>query len=276
MIAAAVIRSGIARREREEIAARQRREAESRRQDHQSRAEEDRRLQVHAQLRAQLMEERKASQRTAASAAETTIFTDDSSDLQSARKQKFSQDELIEARRRLAALDIGGAGVLHFSDRPHTALSGIIAPGDDALSLRVTFWERPSDLSDPECLRLALRCLAVQSSQASVIERACASATPPPDFMCPITLSVMRDPVTASDGCTYERSAIAEWLTRRRSSPLTNCAIASASLAPDDALRRRIDQWARGAVDRSLAASARPSPSPSPPPSGWRASAGHR
>ena len=254
----------------------QQREAENRRQRDQERkwrAEEDHRRQVHAQLRTQLMEERKASQRTAASAAETTIFTDDS---QSARKQMFSKDELIAARRRLAALDIGGAGVLHFSDRPHTALSGIIAPGDDALSLRVTFWERPSDLSDPECLRLALRCLAVQSSQASVIERACASATPPPDFMCPITLSVMRDPVTASDGCTYERSAIAEWLTRRRSSPLTNCAIASASLAPDDALRRRIDQWARGAVDRSLAASARPSPSPSPPPSGWRASAGHR
>ena len=70
--------------------------------------------------------------------------------------------------------------------------------------------------------------------------------------MCSITLSVMRDPVTASDGCTYERSAIAEWLTRRRSSPLTNCAIISASLAPDDALRRSIDQWARGVVDCSL------------------------
>ena len=125
-----------------------------------------------------------------------------------------------------------------------------------------------------------MRCLAVQASQASVIERACASAAPPahvPDFMCSITLSVMRDSVTASDGCTYERSAIAEWLTRRRSSPLTNCAIASASLAPDDALRRRIDQWARGAVDRSLtlvlpAASAQPSASPS----GWRVAAARR
>ena len=66
----------------------------------------------------------------------------------------------------------------------------------------------------------------------------------------------MRDPVKAADGWSYERSAIAEWLGRRRCSPLTNCPVDSALLVPNEALRRRIDRWARQAAEPPPAAAA--------------------
>ena len=42
------------------------------------------------------------------------------------------------------------------------------------------------------------------------------------EFLCPITFSLPVDPVTAEDGNVYERSAIEEWLKKKRKSPVTN------------------------------------------------------
>ena len=226
------------------------REAVNRRQEQerQLRAAEDRRMRSELAVYAQL-DARRKERRAVATATESTIYTEDPSNCYSnAGNQIISHDELAQARRWLSTLGVGVAGAHHFSARPLVALGGTIALGKDALALRVTFSERPSDTSDIEAIRLALRCLALFAARAATIERACAVAAPPPDFICPITLGVMRDPVTADDGRAYERSAIAKWLTRRRTSPLTNCTISSAQLAPDDALRRRIDRWARSAA----------------------------
>ena len=44
-------------------------------------------------------------------------------------------------------------------------------------------------------------------------------------FMCPITLEIMKDPVICSDGITYEKSAIEEWLTIHSTSPVTRLPI---------------------------------------------------
>jgi hypothetical protein len=45
----------------------------------------------------------------------------------------------------------------------------------------------------------------------------------PEVFVCPITMEVMRDPVIAADGHTYEREAIENWLRRgHRTSPQIN------------------------------------------------------
>lgn len=41
------------------------------------------------------------------------------------------------------------------------------------------------------------------------------------EFMCPITYSLMRDPVVASDGNTYEKGAIEKWLKTNHTSPRT-------------------------------------------------------
>jgi hypothetical protein len=42
-------------------------------------------------------------------------------------------------------------------------------------------------------------------------EAACTSGSFPNEFFCPITLELMRDPVLAKDGHTYERNAIEGW-----------------------------------------------------------------
>jgi hypothetical protein len=173
-----------------------------------------------------------------------------------------AQKDLADARRWLADLGVGGEGVLHFTAQPLAALSGSFSTGPAGQSIRLSFTERPPGSTDEETFRLALRCLSLLAARAAAIDRAVARAAPPPDFLCPITLAVMRDPVAAADGRAYDRSAIAEWLARRRTSPLTNCAMPSARLASDDALRRRIDLWARDALEPESA----PPPPPPPPP----------
>ena len=41
------------------------------------------------------------------------------------------------------------------------------------------------------------------------------------DFLCPITFELLRDPVVAGDGFSYERCAIEKWLRSNNTSPLT-------------------------------------------------------
>merc|ERR1712098_58958 len=44
----------------------------------------------------------------------------------------------------------------------------------------------------------------------------------PNEFLCPIRMEIMCDPVFASDGHTYEREAIETWLKDHNTSPKTN------------------------------------------------------
>jgi hypothetical protein len=64
----------------------------------------------------------------------------------------------------------------------------------------------------------------------------------PADFTCPITYDKMKDPVVASDGHSYERSAIEEILRGPHPlSPLTRATLGTA-LVPNLNLRRRIEE----------------------------------
>ncbi len=65
----------------------------------------------------------------------------------------------------------------------------------------------------------------------------------PEAYRCPITLKVMRDPVTAVDGHTYERTAIEEWFRNSKLSPKTGLALDSLELKPNYALRESIDAF---------------------------------
>ena len=67
----------------------------------------------------------------------------------------------------------------------------------------------------------------------------------PPAFCCPITMSVMTDPVLAADGFTYERSAIEKWLFGGKkgapvTSPMTGEALESKKLLQNLTLRSMI------------------------------------
>ena len=65
----------------------------------------------------------------------------------------------------------------------------------------------------------------------------------PSEYMCPITLSMMADPVVANDGHSYERAAIAHWLATHNTSPQTREPMVSRELVPNHALRARIAAW---------------------------------
>ena len=65
----------------------------------------------------------------------------------------------------------------------------------------------------------------------------------PNEWLCPITLSIMRDPVIAADGHSYEKSAIEEWLTRSTRSPKTNEALTNLQIIPNHALRNTINDF---------------------------------
>ncbi|KAF8675246.1 hypothetical protein HU200_047919 [Digitaria exilis] len=66
----------------------------------------------------------------------------------------------------------------------------------------------------------------------------------PSYFICPILQDVMRDPLIAADGFTYEADAIREWLdSGHRTSPMTNLALPHRDLLPNHALRSAIQEW---------------------------------
>ncbi|KAK9723454.1 U-box domain [Popillia japonica] len=63
----------------------------------------------------------------------------------------------------------------------------------------------------------------------------------PIDFLCPITHEIMREPVTISDGFTYEKRAITEWfMSGKFTSPMTNMVLANTEYKPNVELRNAI------------------------------------
>ncbi|CAL9160434.1 U-box domain-containing protein 15-like [Musa acuminata AAA Group] len=72
----------------------------------------------------------------------------------------------------------------------------------------------------------------------------CPSLMIPNDFLCPISLEIMMDPVIVATGQTYERRSIQMWLEAgHRTCPKTRQTLAHLSLAPNYALRNLILQW---------------------------------
>ena len=65
-------------------------------------------------------------------------------------------------------------------------------------------------------------------------------------LMCPITLSMLRDPVITSSGHTYEREAIVQHFrtdTAKLRNPINNAELENATLAIDWRIRRQVDEW---------------------------------
>ncbi|MBA0793179.1 hypothetical protein Gohar_017600, partial [Gossypium harknessii] len=72
----------------------------------------------------------------------------------------------------------------------------------------------------------------------------CQSPLVPHEFVCPITLEIMTDPVIVATGQTYERDSIRKWLnSNHRTCPKTGQTLEHLSLAPNSALRNLILQW---------------------------------
>ncbi|KAK6776555.1 hypothetical protein RDI58_027556 [Solanum bulbocastanum] len=67
----------------------------------------------------------------------------------------------------------------------------------------------------------------------------------PSYFLCPISMEVMRDPVTISTGITYDRQNIEKWLfsCKHTTCPVTNQDLKFKDLTPNHNLRRLIQSW---------------------------------
>jgi hypothetical protein len=65
----------------------------------------------------------------------------------------------------------------------------------------------------------------------------------PEQFLCPITLQIMQDPVITADGHSYERAAIESWLEKCSTSPRTGAPLAHRVLTPSIALRQLIHDY---------------------------------
>ena len=72
---------------------------------------------------------------------------------------------------------------------------------------------------------------------------AVAAGNCPPSFICPLTLEIMSDPVTAADGHSYESEAIRTWFKTSNMSPLTGLPMQSKKLIPSHALRNAIVEF---------------------------------
>jgi hypothetical protein len=76
-------------------------------------------------------------------------------------------------------------------------------------------------------------------------------ATERPDaFVCPISFELMEDPVMCSDGHTYERAAIQDWLRKNETSPKMNERLESAMLFPNHNLKAAIAEWSTTSIQR--------------------------
>ncbi|XP_069838874.1 WD repeat, SAM and U-box domain-containing protein 1 [Dendropsophus ebraccatus] len=69
------------------------------------------------------------------------------------------------------------------------------------------------------------------------------SSNIPDEFLCPITCEIMMDPVIASDGYSYERKAIENWISMKRTSPMTNLPLENLLLTPNRTLKMALNRW---------------------------------
>ncbi|KAK7319885.1 hypothetical protein RJT34_04613 [Clitoria ternatea] len=66
----------------------------------------------------------------------------------------------------------------------------------------------------------------------------------PYHFRCPISLELMRDPVTVCTGQTYDRPSIESWVnTGNTTCPVTRATLTDFTLIPNHTLRRLIQDW---------------------------------
>ncbi|KAH1067057.1 hypothetical protein J1N35_032044 [Gossypium stocksii] len=86
----------------------------------------------------------------------------------------------------------------------------------------------------------------------------------PTHFLCPISLQLMRDPVTISTGISYDRDSIEKWLYSCKSKaicPVTKQALHDSGLTPNHTLRRLIQTWCTLNVSHGIQII----PAPNPP-----------
>lgn len=85
----------------------------------------------------------------------------------------------------------------------------------------------------------------------------------PVEFICPITQTLMHDPVLTVQGNVYERAAITEWLQSHTTDPLTNAHLTALTLIPCNPIKSEIEEFKAEVCKLGPEAAARlPKPEP--------------
>jgi hypothetical protein len=69
---------------------------------------------------------------------------------------------------------------------------------------------------------MAVAAASIEALDLEMQRRGAVAHNIPAEMQCPISSDIMRDPVMCTDGHTYERVAITEWVKHKATSPLTN------------------------------------------------------
>ena len=105
----------------------------------------------------------------------------------------------------------------------------------------LTMFERPIFKGFPPGVRPALQ-LQQQQQQQEEEEEEDTSSTPR-SFCCPLSQQLMVDPVATTEGITYERRNIVEYLKTHNEDPVTRRLLRDKSLRENRALRDTIEAW---------------------------------
>ena len=65
----------------------------------------------------------------------------------------------------------------------------------------------------------------------------------PENFICPISKSIFYNPVILSDGYTYEKKYIVEWITNNNKSPMTNIELINKNISSNILIRSMVREW---------------------------------
>ncbi|KAK7241369.1 hypothetical protein SO694_00059044 [Aureococcus anophagefferens] len=175
-----------------------------------------------------------------------------------AEHRGFFARQLEEAERALAAERSGREADKRKADaikaQSHQLLSDLMHSQSAAArlrderarlqrELRTLRGHELAGLSAEELSKLEADVTAAARRIARYKEKRLRAALRVPDaYVCPITRELMHDPVFASDGHTYERDAIQQWLISHDTSPKTGLILDSKHLVPNFAIRSAIDE----------------------------------
>ena len=78
------------------------------------------------------------------------------------------------------------------------------------------------------------------------------TADVPNDFICSISFDIMVDPVILSDGHSYERNSIMEWLETHDTSPKTGARLVNNNIIPNHTLKTVIEDFLQDIYNKKL------------------------
>ncbi|CAI8597179.1 unnamed protein product [Vicia faba] len=78
----------------------------------------------------------------------------------------------------------------------------------------------------------------------SAVDLTVEDITIPSHFRCPVSLDLMKDPVTLSTGITYDRGSIEKWIeSGNKTCPVTNQKLTTFEITPNHTIRKMIQSW---------------------------------